>query len=117
MAMSGYTVSLRALLAGLITGSPGDWQPALAVTPQIVVFPHFDRLPQGVRNPAVQRLSRAAPPGVTLVGVDEDTALVRLEPTATVGAQTWRVMGRQSAHIYRDGADPHTLPAGEVVIL
>lgn len=117
MAMSGYTVSLRALLAGLITGSPGDWQPALAVVPQVVVFPHFDRIPQGVRDPAVQRLSHAAPHGVTLVGVDEDTALVRLDPTTTVGAQTWRVMGRQSAHLYHSGGAPNTLRAGETVTL
>ncbi len=117
MAMSGYTVSLRALLAGLITGSPGDWQRALAVVPQVVTFPHFDRLPHAVRDAAVQRLSRAAPQGVTLVGVDEDTALVRLEPDATGGAQTWRVIGRQSAHIYQGGADPVTRRAGETVTL
>ncbi len=117
MAMSGYTIPLRALLAGLITGAPGDWLPALATAPQVVVFPHFDRLPHAVREPALRRLVAAAPAGVSLVGVDEDTAFVRLEPAQAIGAQTWRVMGRQSVHLYRRSAEPVTLRAGETATL
>ncbi len=117
MAMSGYTVPLRALLSGLITGGPGDWLPALGTVPQVVVFPHFDRIPSAVREPTLRRLAHAAPDGVTLVGVDEDTALVRLEPATEVGAQSWRVMGRQSVHLYRKDAAPLTLRAGESTTL
>lgn len=117
MAMSGYTVPLRALLSGLITGGPGDWLPALGTVPQVVVFPHFDRIPSAVREPTLRRLAHAAPDGVTLVGVDEDTALVRLEPATEVGAQSWRVMGRQSVHLYRKDAAPLTLKAGESTTL
>lgn len=117
MAMSGYTLPLRAMLSGLITGAPGDWLPALATVPQVVVFPHFDRMPSAVREPTLRRLAKAAPAGVSLVGVDEDTAFVRLEPMATVGAQTWRVMGRQSVHLYRRDAEPVTLRAGETATL
>lgn len=117
MAMSGYTVSLRALLSGLISGEPGDWLPALATVPQIVVFPHFDRMVGMVRDPVVRRLAQAAPAGVTLIGVDEDTALVRLDHPADGATQTWRVMGRQAAHLYRAGAAPEVLRAGQTVAL
>lgn len=117
MAMSGYTIPLRALLSGLITGGPGDWLPALATVPQVVVFPHFDRMPSAVRDPMVRRLTHAAPEGVTLVGVDEDTAFVLLEPSAAVGAQTWRVMGRQAVHLFRKGEEPRILRAGATVTL
>lgn len=117
MAMSGYSLSLRALLAGLITGGPGDWQPALATVPQVVVFPHFDRLPSSVSGPFVRRLAQNAPQGVALVGVDEDTALVRLEAAVAPSAQTWRVMGRQAVHIFRKDAKPQTLRAGEAITL
>lgn len=117
MAMSGYTLPLRALLSGVITGAPGDWLPALSVVPQVVVFPHFDRLPTALREPMLRRLAGAAPEGVTLVGVDEDTALVRLDEAPAGGAQTWQVMGRQTVHLYRRRADPVTLRAGDRVTL
>lgn len=117
MAMSGYTIPLRALLSGVLTGGPGDWLPALATVPQVVVFPHFDRMPGAVRDPMLRRLAHAAPDGVTLVGVDEDTAFVQLRPAATVGAQTWQVMGRQSVHLFRKGDEPQTLRAGETATL
>lgn len=117
MAMSGYTVPLRALLTGLISGGPGDWLPALATVPQVVVFPHFDRMPSAVRDPMLRRLAHAAPAGVTLVGIDEDTALVRLEAPADGAAQTWRVMGRQGVHLFHAGTAPQTLYAGETLAL
>ena len=116
MAMSGYTLPLRAIISGLATGAPGDWTPALATVPQVVVFPHFDRLPGGLSEPIMRRLSHAAPAGVALVGVDEDTALVRLDPPSADGG-AWRVMGRQTVHIYRRDAAPLRLHAGETVML
>lgn len=117
MAMSGYTVPLRALLSGLVTGGPGDWLPALATVPQVVVFPHFDRMVAMVRDPVVRRLAQAAPAGVMLVGVDEDTALVLLDAPPDGAAQTWRVMGRQAVHLYRGGDAPDVLRAGDTVTL
>jgi hypothetical protein len=61
----------------------------------------------------LRRLAHAAPDGVALVGVDEDTAFVRLDAQDATGAQSWRVMGRQAVHIYRKEAEPVTLRAGE----
>jgi cyanophycinase-like exopeptidase len=43
----------------------------------------------------------AAPPGTTLVGVDEDTALVYLPAGAE---QRWQVIGRQTVSVFdREG--------------
>ena len=64
----------------------------------------------------MRRLSHAAPAGVALVGVDEDTALVRLDPPGADGG-SWRVMGRQTVHIYRRDTQPVRLHAGETVTL
>ncbi len=116
MAMSGYTLPVRGLITGLATGAPGDWTPALATVPRVAVFPHFDRLPGALSEPMMRRLSHAAPIGVALVGVDEDTALVRLDPPSETGG-SWRVMGRQSVHVYRRDAMPLRLRAGEEVTL
>ncbi|HEX9037810.1 MAG TPA: Type 1 glutamine amidotransferase-like domain-containing protein [Ktedonobacterales bacterium] len=116
MAMSGYSLPFRALISGLVTGAPGEWTPALGTVPNVVVFPHFDRLPGGLSEPTLRRLSHAAPDGVALVGVDEDTALARLDPPGPTGG-LWRVMGRQSVHIYRREAKPLRLRAGETVTL
>jgi hypothetical protein len=67
-------------------------------------------------EPTLRRLAHAAPIGVALVGVDEDTALVRFDPPGPDGG-LWRVMGRQSVHIYRRDAKPLRLRAGETVTL
>jgi cyanophycinase len=116
MMMGGYTLPLRGLITGLATGAPGDWKPALATVPNVVVFPHFDRLPGALSGPMLKRLSHAAPAGVTLLGIDEDTALVRLEPPSADGS-LWRVIGRQTVHVYRAGAAALRLHAGETLAL
>ncbi|MDX6227683.1 MAG: cyanophycinase [Frankiales bacterium] len=63
----------------------------LAAVPQLSVIPHFDRLaarmPDFVLNAVTQ-----APDGVTIVGIDEDTALVG-------GPDDWEVMGRQQVWV------------------
>jgi len=79
-------------------------RPALAVVPQLAVLPHFDRLKRFAPQLADPN-ARALPSGVTLVGVDEDTALVG-------GPSRWTVMGRQSAWVLRPGAEPVAYPAG-----
>jgi cyanophycinase-like exopeptidase len=82
----------------------GGPRPALGAVPDVAVIPHFDR----VRSFAPQILERALdglPDGVTLVGVDEDTAIV-----GTDGA--WRVWGRQQAWVLKRGGESSTFPAG-----
>jgi cyanophycinase-like exopeptidase len=74
---------------------PGRGRPGLGVLPHIRVIPHFDafagRLPDLVLRPLTR-----APDGVTVLGVDEDTALVG-------GPEMWTVRGRQSAWLLGAG--------------
>ena len=78
-------------------------EPGLGAVPGLRVLPHFDRfagrLPDGLLTRLVD-----TPPGVTVVGVDEDTALVG-------GPHEWEVVGRQSVWVLTpDGRTEH--PAG-----
>jgi cyanophycinase len=63
----------------------------LGVTPQLSVIPHFDRfaarMPDGILNAITN-----APAGVTVVGVDEETALLG-------GPDNWEVVGRQKVWV------------------
>ena len=63
----------------------------LAVIPQLAVIPHFDRFERFAPG-FTQRLVDKAAPSVTVVGIDEDTALVG-------GPTEFTVMGRQSVWI------------------
>jgi cyanophycinase-like exopeptidase len=81
-------------------------QPGLGVTPKLQVLPHFDkmfgRLPELMTRPVLRPR-----PGVTLVGVDEQTALVG-------GPQVFTVQGHQSVWIL-GGRDRRQLKAGDVL--
>lgn len=78
----------------------------LAVVPHIRVLPHFDRIAEWVSADDLARLVGAAP-GVTVVGIDEDTAIVG-------GPTEWTVRGRQSAWVLSpEGRRDH--PAGSAL--
>jgi cyanophycinase len=73
---------------------PSDtWYPALNLVPNVVVLPHFDRWMSRMSQSTVQQLAASLPPEVTLVGVDEDTALV------TFDGEGWHVKGRQGVSV------------------
>ncbi|BEP13049.1 hypothetical protein acdb102_13600 [Acidothermaceae bacterium B102] len=59
----------------------------LSVTPALSVIPHFDRLAARMPDFILNAVTHSGP-GVTVVGVDEDTALVG-------GPDDWVVEGRQ----------------------
>src|SRR5436190_417466 len=86
--------------------------PGLGAVPQLSVLPHFDRFAGRLPDLVLTRVSNP-PPGVTSVGVDEDTALVggwRDDP------DEWEVVGRQSVWVLTpDGREEH--PAGSVLCL
>jgi cyanophycinase len=107
MMLGGYTVSVRAMRAG---GEP-RWRPALGLLPQLAIMPHFDRMRGFVGADTFAQLIAAAPPGVTLVGVDEDTALVRLPGAG------WLVSGRQSVSVFAASGQPTIYHAGDPVPL
>ena len=79
MAMSGWVPSLRHPRSGAVDG--------LGVLPHVRVIPHFDRM-AGWMPDIVARYLVPEAEGATVVGVDEDTALVG-------GPHEWTVRGRQ----------------------
>ncbi len=83
-----------------------DADPGLGVVPYVRVIPHFDRF-LGWMPDLVGRYLAKAPEGVTVLGIDEDTALVR-------EGDGWAVHGRQSVWLLTpDGRTPY--PAGSPV--
>jgi cyanophycinase-like exopeptidase len=72
------------------------------------VIPHFDLLER--RRPGVARwFASWKPPGTTLVGVEEETALVS-------GDDGWRVHGRGAVWVFGAGS-PQRFGAGDDVPL
>ena len=83
-----------------------DPDPGLGAFPDLRVIPHFDRF-VGWMPDLVGRYLAKAPEGVTVLGIDEDTAMV-----SDGGA--WVVHGRQSVWVLtREGRTPYA--AGEQV--
>jgi cyanophycinase len=114
MALAGATAHLRTLLAG----GRADWLDGLGAAPRLVVFPHFDRAFGVVSKSALRSHLLTVPEGRIAVGIDEDTALVRIEaPDTPDGTARWRVMGRQTVTVFHRDAPAQTLRAGEEVIL
>lgn len=104
MAICGHTA---ARLRTLGQREAPEWIPALGVLPRLIVLPHFDRMASFIGHDPFTSIVRAIPEGVTLLGVDEDTALVRLDPASDGhGCTRWRVMGRRTVSVYQP-ADPH----------
>ena len=95
-ALAGCSAGACALTAVADDVRTGEARPGLAVVPGLVVLPHFDRIERW-RPGIVSRRAGALADGQTLVGIDEETALV-----TTDGG--WRVEGRRQVWIIgRDG--------------
>lgn len=83
-----------------------DAEAGLGAVPNLRVLPHFDRFAGRLPDVLLTRLVDT-PPGVTVVGIDEDTALVG-------GPHEWDVVGRRSVWILT--ADGRTeLPTGSTL--
>jgi cyanophycinase-like exopeptidase len=65
--------------------------PGLAAVPHLRVIPHFDRFVSRIPRVLLKRIVET-PQGVTVIGIDEDTALVG-------GPDEWVVRGRQSVWV------------------
>ena len=104
MALTGWVPSVR---------EPGRVpDPGLGIVPRLRVLPHFDKMLTWAPD-LLGFATAGTDPGVTAIGLDEDTAIVDLSGTA----QTWQVHGRQQAWVLtrssRDGfADGTTLTTG-----
>ena len=84
----------------------GAYTVGLGLLSNLAVFPHHDTAPAHLK----ERSTELRPSGATLVGVDEQTALVR-EPDGT-----WRVDGAGGVTVYRD-REPETYSSGSTVPL
>lgn len=91
MALTGWVPSMRDLHA--------EPDPGLGVLPHLRVLPHFDRM-LSWRPDMLTQAELQSPAGTTVVGIDEDTALVDL----TGVGHSWQVHGRQLAWTLADGA-------------
>lgn len=108
MMLGAYVFRVRLIRSG----QPPQWRPGLALAPGLAVLPHFDRTREFLSAEQFRAALAAAPPGVTVVGVDEDTALVRF-PASDTGPGRWRVLGRQTVSVF-DGTGTATVyRAGE----
>lgn len=111
MALSGHTISIRQVMAG----EKLKWVDALGVVPHIVVFPHFDRMSNFIDPQVFQELLATLPPDHVVLGIDEDTALVRT--SFAEGASQWQVMGRQTVKMFVHGQETRILQIGEATTL
>jgi cyanophycinase len=62
------------------------------------VLPHFDKMLGWVPDLLTRAMLRS-PAGTTVIGIDEDTAIVDLSGTG----KSWQVHGRQKAWVIADG--------------
>lgn len=116
MMMSGHTIALRQMMAG---DKPALVE-ALGIVPYVVVFPHFDRMSAFISQSVLQELVSLLPAGHVALGIDENTALVRLEapqPSDTLSPARWRVMGQQHVTIFERSSAPRVLSVGEEIQL
>ena len=99
-ALAGCSAGACALTAVAIDTRAGAVRPGLAVVPELVVLPHFDRIERW--SPGIVERRRAElGPGQVLVGIDEETALVGIDGG-------WRVQG--SGNVWILGVDGHRTP-------
>lgn len=95
MMMGGMTINIRQTFSG---GGP-EWVPALGVVPELAILPHFDRMRQRATPERFAAMLESAPEGITVIGVDEDTALVRFRTH-------WQVLGLQGVSVFdREGRE------------
>jgi cyanophycinase len=99
-ALAGCSAGAIALTSWVpaMRSSHREPDPGLGVLPHLRVLPHFDKMLGWVPD----LLSRAAlhpPEGTTVVGIDEETALVDM----TGEGHAWQVHGRQQAWILGTG--------------
>jgi len=95
-ALAGCSAGAMALadhIPGLRLTSHSPTQ-GLGTLPHIRVLPHFDRMFSHVPDFFARFMN--VPAGVTVVGIDEDTAIVG-------GPYEWEVQGRQSAWLFVEG--------------
>lgn len=80
--------------------APLEWMQALNLLPGLAIIPHYDRWGSRVVQ-ALESLPagrHGMPPHLTLLGIDEDTALIG-------DGQSWQVMGRSGVSVWVGGQE------------
>lgn len=114
MMLSGRTISVRQVMMG----GQMEFVEAMGIIPHLIVFPHFDRMAGFLNQQRFQQLLHGVPAGYTAIGIDENTALVRLESNVEDGGKgRWQVMGRQSVTVFMHDTQAHVLQPGQEIIL
>jgi cyanophycinase len=90
IALTGWVPAMRA--------PHGEPDPGLGLLPRLRVLPHFDKMLGWVPDLLTRALLHA-PDGTSVLGIDEDTAMVDL----TGKGHTWQVRGRQQVWTLDDG--------------
>jgi cyanophycinase len=90
MALTGWVPAMRA--------PRREPDPGLGVLPGLRVLPHFDKMISWVPDLLTRALTHP-PADTTVLGIDEETALVDL----TGAGHTWQVHGRQQVWVLTDG--------------
>lgn len=108
-ALAGCSAGACALTALADNTQTGDTRPGLAVVPELVVLPHFDRIEEW-RPGIVDRSLADLAARQILVGIDEETALIS-------GNGDWRVAGRQQVWIVEGDGQRRPHPAGAALTL
>jgi cyanophycinase len=108
-ALAGCSAGACALTAVADDIRTGSARPGLAVVPGLVVLPHFDRIERW-RPGIVARRAGDLAAGQTLVGIDEETALVSHDGG-------WRVEGRRQVWIVEADGTRTGHPAGATLAL
>jgi cyanophycinase len=85
----------------------GAYTVGLGLVPGLAIFPYHGRAADHLRERSVDLLAREG----VLVGVDEQTALVR------TGDDPWQVLGSGGVTVYRKGAKPKSTKSGGTVDL
>lgn len=106
MMMGRHTLRVRAVAQG----QPPRWIAALGLAESLVIMPHFDRMAGFVGPELFRQILTSAPAHTQLVGIDEETALVRLRPGAP-----WQVSGRQSVSLLAPDGTARVYRAGETL--
>jgi cyanophycinase-like exopeptidase len=89
---------------GASRGMPSHWSAGLGLMPGIGVIPHYDRFGPERTSARVAE----APPGLIVLGIDEDTVMLR------ANQESAQVLGRGTVTVWRDG-QPTTFSSGEII--
>lgn len=112
MFLGSHLLRVRAIREG----QGALWREGLGLAAGLAILPHFDRMSRFIDAERFRAVLADRPSGVTVVGIDEDTALVRLTP-ANTGSRRWRVMGRQSVSVFEEDGRATVYQSGDELTL